>query len=276
MASELAGVCINREFTIGPLNNPGDTYFGPPASSATACRCSSVYYSLLSACATCQGRNYLEWSEYNANCTTVFVATFPQMIPDGMGIPSYAYQDMPVGGTFNISQAMADDGPEATGTGEPAQTSGAAADADDGGGTNVGAIAGGVIGGVVFLAIVGILVFFFLKKRKKEVAPSAIYSAAPPAPPISPPPMTAYTDGSDMGSMPAAKVYNPNDPSTWPTNQPAVSGGPMYGGHPNNAGYMPPMATGQTAISGTTAYTQSPTYGQPAAPPGRYTGVAEL
>ncbi len=46
------------EFNLQPLL-PGYVYLGPTVANANSCRCSSVYYSLLSACAYCQGRNYL-------------------------------------------------------------------------------------------------------------------------------------------------------------------------------------------------------------------------
>ena len=47
-------------FTLAPLE-PGFVYLGPTIISANSCRCSTVYYSLLSACAYCQNGAYLEW-----------------------------------------------------------------------------------------------------------------------------------------------------------------------------------------------------------------------
>ena len=44
------------------VNDPlpfGYYYTGPLVSTATPCKCSTVYYSLISACATCQDREYL-------------------------------------------------------------------------------------------------------------------------------------------------------------------------------------------------------------------------
>lgn len=76
VAAELAAVCVggrafslaiplvlfeltpNIEFDLEPLD-VGYVYLGPTVSNANDCRCSTVYYSLLSACAYCQGRNYL-------------------------------------------------------------------------------------------------------------------------------------------------------------------------------------------------------------------------
>ena len=47
-------------FNLEPLPS-GYVYSGPRPESATSCRCSSVFYSTLSACGYCQGRNYLRW-----------------------------------------------------------------------------------------------------------------------------------------------------------------------------------------------------------------------
>ena len=46
------------EFNLEPLDF-GYVYSGPTQANQNSCRCSSVYYSLLSACGFCQGRNYL-------------------------------------------------------------------------------------------------------------------------------------------------------------------------------------------------------------------------
>ena len=49
----------NIEFNLEPLPSSDYEYIGPTVDNVNSCRCSSVYYSLLSACAYCQGRNYL-------------------------------------------------------------------------------------------------------------------------------------------------------------------------------------------------------------------------
>ena len=48
------------DFTLAPLET-GNVYLGPDPLSANSCRCNTVYYSLLSACAYCQNGIYLEW-----------------------------------------------------------------------------------------------------------------------------------------------------------------------------------------------------------------------
>jgi len=60
--SSVGGIRIdhaNVVFNLVPLRS-GNVYSGPSLTTANACRCSSVYYSLLSACAHCQGRGYLQ------------------------------------------------------------------------------------------------------------------------------------------------------------------------------------------------------------------------
>jgi len=46
------------DFNLSPLPS-GYVYLGPDAAYATACRCSTVYYSMLSACSSCQGHNFV-------------------------------------------------------------------------------------------------------------------------------------------------------------------------------------------------------------------------
>ena len=47
----------HAEFDLDPLPS-GYVYAGPPTEFANSCRCSSVYYSMLSACGYCQGRSF--------------------------------------------------------------------------------------------------------------------------------------------------------------------------------------------------------------------------
>lgn len=86
-----------------------------------------------------------------------------------------------------------------------------------GGGSNVGAIAGGVVGGLAGIGILALLAVWFIMKRKRsKVAPSSAFtnnnqpqSPSYPkyeAPSVSPGPLT-----------PPPMVYNPADPSTFPT-----------------------------------------------------------
>jgi hypothetical protein len=84
-----------ESYTLDPLE-PYYIYIGPTKENQDSCRCSSVYYSLLSGCAHCQGRENLRWillqtislsithypcfssrwSIYSANCTTVYIGVW--------------------------------------------------------------------------------------------------------------------------------------------------------------------------------------------------------
>ena len=91
---------------------PGDHYLGPNATEADPCRCSSVTYSMISACAGCQNRTYTDWLTWNENCPEVSFTTwefiliwkitfhelhfsrFPESLPPSVKVPSWAYLDI--------------------------------------------------------------------------------------------------------------------------------------------------------------------------------------
>jgi len=114
VAAELAGVCSDGEFNLNPLK-PGYVYLGPIVANADICRCSSVYYSLLSACAYCQDRNYLKWSAFTTNCSTVYLTVYDQQIPPGVKVPAYAYQNVSISDTFDVTLAQSVKGVESSG-----------------------------------------------------------------------------------------------------------------------------------------------------------------
>ncbi|KAJ7444912.1 hypothetical protein FB451DRAFT_74078 [Mycena latifolia] len=92
VAAFLESVCegpVNVD-TI-PENNH---YTGPILSGATLCRCSTVTYSLISACGACQGRKFISWTEWATNCSQVEVGQFLQTIPSQVVVPPWAYLDV--------------------------------------------------------------------------------------------------------------------------------------------------------------------------------------
>ncbi|KAH6918420.1 hypothetical protein BKA70DRAFT_1247150 [Coprinopsis sp. MPI-PUGE-AT-0042] len=304
VAAELAGVCAATTFTLEPLE-PGFIYLGPTRTNVNACRCSSVYYSMLSACAECQGNDYLRWSAWNGNCSEVYLETYPRDIPTGVKVPHWAYIDVSIDDRYNATRAQAALGPESTAPPRPQSTrtnggsssrpsatgSSTATPSGEENKTNVGAIAGGVVGGVVGLALIGLLVFFLMRRRNKQKrAPSEIYSQNTGVPPSSmhgPAPGSFFDGNSGFTGGPEAKpFYNPNDPSTFPADHSMNSASPaphLAGGPPSlshnytgqSAGYVPQVNTGHTGYA-----VPPPTFGQPNRPGtpngGRYTGVPEL
>ncbi|EDR14361.1 uncharacterized protein LACBIDRAFT_306125 [Laccaria bicolor S238N-H82] len=269
VASALAGVCVG-EFTLSPLA-PDYVYLGPSVANANSCRCSSVYYSLLSACANCQGRNFLRWSAYDGNCSTVYLSVFPQPLPTGTVVPHYAYLNVQTTDTFNVSLAQTAGGAESspvatvasnTATGSKTATksstvsptkSGSAAKS----GPNVGAIAGGVIGGVVILALIAGFIFWLIRRNNRNKAPPASQMYYGPDTASSPPPMS-FGGTSTYSAMPTPKVYDPSDPSTYPSQGPPTT-------------YTPPLHNNVTPN-----YTGVSQNTFVASPGPRYTGVPEL
>ncbi|TFK30081.1 hypothetical protein FA15DRAFT_197163 [Coprinopsis marcescibilis] len=108
VAGLLAQVCTGVRLILPQLPERNE-YYGPNSTNQNSCRCSSVLYSLISACAHCQERNYVEWSKYKENCTAAMTphsGSFPFPLPPGVAVPSWAYQDVEKGDTFDISAAI--------------------------------------------------------------------------------------------------------------------------------------------------------------------------
>ncbi|TEB30489.1 hypothetical protein FA13DRAFT_1689086 [Coprinellus micaceus] len=111
-------------YPLPPSAKRSGHYTGPPEEEATSCRCSTVLYSLLSACGLCQ--NYAElisWSHYSTNCSTVFLSRFPERIPSKYSVPGWAYLDVTGRDKFDPSKAGAFKGSESLGPGiQPSST----------------------------------------------------------------------------------------------------------------------------------------------------------
>ncbi|KAI9067633.1 hypothetical protein FKP32DRAFT_1620132 [Trametes sanguinea] len=264
---------------VFPLT-PGYHYNTPTNSptSATPCRCNSVFYSAISACATCQGEQLavVPWTLYAENCTTVYVSKYPDDIPSGTSVPAWAYIDVSKEGTFdpNAAQALAlsdvpdstapsngptssiglnTSPPDATPTGidSPEPTSdGSNSTSSSKKSVNIGTIVGGVVGGVVGLLAIGLTIFFALR-HKRNAARNA---------PTGPLDLTAgeygrYVEkpaGPDVGTepLPSPKLYDPDDPTTFPGSSdaqaPSSHGSATYPSpvqsHPSTVPYAYPTS----------------------------------
>ncbi|KAG9003397.1 hypothetical protein FRB90_011184 [Tulasnella sp. 427] len=248
-------------------------------------------YSLISACAQCQGSQWISWSYWRTNCPTgeVTVGQYPLDIPEGTGVPAWAYQDVALSDRWNASLALPQiaTGTESTyygtptasvsyhvtttgdvGTGTAAATS-QTASSSSGSKSNAGAIAGGVVGGIALLALIGALVWLIIRRRRQQgLAPSPVAYFPPGGPQMAqannadghypaavdygasyPPTSPTAFSGDDSRATP--KLYDPSDPSTFPKT-------------PTSFGYQ------STLITDTTGADHSATTG------GRYTGAAEI
>ncbi|KAF8463026.1 hypothetical protein DFH94DRAFT_481974 [Russula ochroleuca] len=95
VAATMLGTCNGGTFTITPLQQ-GYLYYGPSGiDDSNLCKCSTVGYSLLSACGGCQGQTWVTWSEYSFNCTrTLPPSQFPNPVPSGIRVPHWALLDV--------------------------------------------------------------------------------------------------------------------------------------------------------------------------------------
>ncbi|KAJ6541862.1 hypothetical protein B0H19DRAFT_1174999 [Mycena capillaripes] len=109
VAAYLASVCNQGLFQLPALTNGTNTigiYQGPPVAQVNPCGCSSVYYSLLSACADCQFGGIQPWSVFNTNCHTVYPQIFVGDIPSDTAVPHWAYQNITAENNFNSTLAQ--------------------------------------------------------------------------------------------------------------------------------------------------------------------------
>jgi len=88
------GACHSDEqWSVPAAQGPSSIYPGPSVQSANTCGCSSVAFSLLSACAFCQGASLNSWSNFIANCSAEDITNpgYPHAIPSGTTISSWAF-----------------------------------------------------------------------------------------------------------------------------------------------------------------------------------------
>ena len=225
---------------------------------------------------------YLDVATPDAFNVSAAQADAAQNPPDSSAIPSPTSSSASTSVGFSSSPGVT--GSAATESFAPSSTPPATAAASSSSKkSDVGPIVGGVVGGVGGAAIIaGVIVFWFMHRRKTSSANAYASAADPAAAPFAPQgdmgtpyaekPVfdpTGYTAPSGLDTPPpptgAMLVYNPNDPSTFPT----TSGSP------------PPMS-----LNGTTVYNPSLSQGYAPATmsggnsfshqPGGYSGVAEV
>ncbi|KAJ7775081.1 hypothetical protein B0H16DRAFT_84941 [Mycena metata] len=249
VAAYLGSVCDDGLFMVPALQNEMGFYQGPTVAQANPCGCSSVFYSLLSACSECQSGQVLTWSAFNAHCTTVYTGIFVNNIPSGTAVPHWAYQNVTIDDGFNSTVAqMQLNAPESTANSQATSTSNPDATGAPGASSkksNAGAIAGGVVGGLVGAAVLLVLAFWFIRRRRRNVAPSNLSQ-----------PSMAYHSSADITPFSLTqtpKLYNPADPSTFPSTPSSA----MY----NSGRIQSPAYSGNTVTE------------QPRA---QYTGAAEV
>ncbi|KAJ7581079.1 hypothetical protein C8J56DRAFT_256550 [Mycena floridula] len=100
VAAQLLGVCTGGSYTLPslPMENH---YLGPTIDTRNPCQCSTVAYSMVSACAACQNSTITAWSEWTTNCATVSLDVFPEPIPQGTFVPGWAFLDVKASDGFD-------------------------------------------------------------------------------------------------------------------------------------------------------------------------------
>ncbi|KAI0321650.1 hypothetical protein OF83DRAFT_233079 [Amylostereum chailletii] len=117
VASTLRAVCAKSSFAVDPVPVTG-VYAGPSGDDiGNICSCSTVTYSLMSACGACQGGSWGTWKDWSLNCTaTLSDGVFPaEFIPSSTKVPHWAFQEVTVSGNWSLETAQgAGDTPENT------------------------------------------------------------------------------------------------------------------------------------------------------------------
>lgn len=256
VATALINACSPESPTdLMTLNNSQNSYNPPPRNSANACTCSSVTYSMVSACAICQGGLAGTWTglgtkSWIANCpaNVTSLTFFPQPVPSGVFIPTWAFLNVTANGDFfsaDTAEQLANEhqpdvttgvdplpssttnAPSSSGTHSSSSGSSSAANqtsppAQGHSKTNGGVIAGAVVGSLVGVACIVLVVFFYIRYRN-ERKPRRHYEGnyEKKEEKIEPGLMSGSTTQSTM-AMPVTsyaplKLYDPEDPSTFPT-----------------------------------------------------------
>jgi len=244
VAAYLMATCDNGVFTLGPEPS-GYPYYGPGGTAATdLCYCNTVSYSLISACGACQGDTWIAWSIWATNCTrTLPPSSFPNPVPSEIRVPQWALIDVSNENYWNSSKSFAvGDSPEvgpgsmisappttatAASTSRPSSTASPTGTngtngSSGGGSSNTGAIVGGVVGGIAAICIAVVAILYQQRRSQPpavqpvlaDVVESKVLSSPPEAP------EEGTTAPSSLSGSPAAmKLYDPNDPTTFPGYQ---------------------------------------------------------
>ncbi|KAI5119184.1 hypothetical protein M0805_000638 [Coniferiporia weirii] len=276
VAAYLGSACNGGQYDVSALID-GQHYVGPTTAQANPCLCNTVIYSVMGACSTCQNGTIITWDSWSAACSNVYIDTFPEDIPADSAVPGWAYENVTITGLYNVTEALDDDSPESTathvqttqtavgsssspGSTLPASGSGSGSNGSHKSSSNTGAIAGGVVGGVVGAALIGLGAFFLWRRNRANANARAAgsgagaggvggspYGAGSGSPMMgardeyAPVPYTpnAYGHGQaeSFGGQP--KLYDPSDPSTFPTSPepPTLASqhtGHTFGGAPHN------------------------------------------
>ncbi|KAI0275611.1 hypothetical protein BGY98DRAFT_48501 [Russula aff. rugulosa BPL654] len=291
----MMSTCNGGTFTVEALT-PGQNYIGPSGQDdSNLCKCSTIVYSLISACDACQGSNWISWSQFVTNCSkTEPAGAYPNPIPGGTRLPQWTLIDITNQNDWNATQSyLLGDGTEIgpgtllgpggtpissstgpTGTSTSSTSSSSTPVPASGHSSNTGAIAGGVVGGLAAI-IVAIASMFFCRRGRHSQTPAPTSIDERPSgfnSLMDQVPRSMSGPGTIASSMPDTdpsmlRFYDPNDPTTFPNFQ-APSPPPVY---PRNSMESP---SGPPPFSGKSPYIVNPAPNSQGQAPG-YGGLPE-
>jgi len=191
VAANMIATCYAGSATLAPLPS-GYGYRGPYHDYSNKCQCSTVGYSLISACVACQNGDPFYWSAYVANCTsTLPPSQFPNPVPSGIYVPHWAILDVTNENDWSPNKSYAAGGyPEygpgaffgASGvyTSSASASTGSPSPTAKGSRSKAGPIAGGVLGSIAIVSMAVAAIFYLRRRSRASSARSAGFGAFQP------------------------------------------------------------------------------------------------
>ncbi|KAI9456410.1 hypothetical protein F5148DRAFT_370369 [Russula earlei] len=184
---------------IGPLWDLGSSILESgsiigvnPGGKNMKVECTTVVYSLDSACRACSGASYYNWSEWSLGCAAIPPdGTYPFPISNETRVPHGAYLPVMESDRWNVTLAeVAGDSPEVTPTPvssfQPSSTSSVISQSLSASPSNQnkphakhGHIAGAIVGGVISVVLLIAVIFWRCMRAESRPSPS-VGRAAPP------------------------------------------------------------------------------------------------
>jgi len=103
VASYLLSVCVTNT-TLDPI--AAENSYDPPVDK-NPCVCSTLTYSLISACGLCQESQIMLWSTWSIGCSPIYDRQYNETIPSETTVPGWAYLDVITNDTFDAVAAQA-------------------------------------------------------------------------------------------------------------------------------------------------------------------------
>jgi len=226
----LQAQCTNGRFEVQSLPNLTSHYV--PPGNGSACTCSTVTYSLMAACGTCQDATKVaNWTTWKANCLSqdINVGRLPFDIPPETQVPSWAYLNVTISNdSFNPWEAWQEYNkthptvtvsitsvPSATSTtATPSATQALSRPSVSQFAVIGGSVAGGFVAGVAILLSIAVYV---KRYRRNQRPPSSEQESLGliDSTPKTPPPVGQTNLHSIYTSEDLSTPYDPWDPATF-------------------------------------------------------------